>query len=70
MVSQDIWDKTQRIISELTNMELEDSEGINWARMESIIGFLIYISRKYRDIYIYLKGIHLTMDIWIPYRDK
>ena len=70
LVSHDIWDKTQRIISELTNMEMEDSEGINRARMESIIGFLIYVSMKYRDMNPYLKGIHLTLDSWIPYRDK
>ena len=31
-------------------MDMEDSEGINWARMESIIGFLIYVARKYRNM--------------------
>ena len=46
MVLQDIWDKTQRIITELTSMEMEDSEGMHWASMESIIGFLVYVTRK------------------------
>ena len=70
MVSQDIWDKTQRIIAELSRMDMEDSEGMHWDRMESIIGLLKYIARKYRDMNTYLKGLHLTLDIWIPYRDK
>ena len=38
--------------------------------MESIIGFLIYVSMKYRDANPYLKGIHLTLDSWIPYREE
>ena len=56
--------------SRTNRMDLEDSEGMHWARMESIIGFLIHFSRKYRDINHYLKGLHLILDIWILYRDK
>ena len=51
-------------------MDLEDSEGMHWARMESIIGFLIYFDRIYRDINPYLKGIHFMLDSWILWRDK
>ena len=51
-------------------MDMEDSEGMHWARMESIIGFLIYLARKYRNINPYLKGLHLMLDIWILYRYK
>ena len=49
---------------------MEDSEDMHWDRMESIIGLLKYIARKYRDMNPYLKGLHLTLDIWILYRDK
>ena len=58
------------IIAEITHMDLEDSEGVHWDRMESIIGLLIYIARKYRYTNPYLKGLHLTLGSWIPYRDK
>ena len=51
-------------------MDMETSEGMNSDRMESIIGLLIYIARKYMDMNPYLKGLHLTLDICIPYRDK
>ena len=70
MVSHDIWDKTQSIIAELTRMDMEDSEGMHWDRMESIKGLLIYIARKYRDMNPYLKELHLTLDSWILNRDK
>ena len=46
-------------------MDLEDSEVVHWARMESIIGFLIYVTRKYRDMNSYLKGLHLMLDSWM-----
>ena len=58
------------IIAEITHMDLEDSEGMHWARMESIIGLLIYVVRKYRDMNPYLKGFHLKLYSWIPYIDK
>ena len=48
---------------ELTHMDMEDIEGMHWARMESITGFLIYLARKYRYINPYLKGLHLMLDI-------
>ena len=43
---------------------------MHWYRMESIIGLLIYVARKYRGMNLYLKGIHLTLDSCIPYIDK
>ena len=55
---------------ELTSMDLEDSEGMYWARMESIRGVLIYFASKYRDVNPYLKGLNLILYSWIPYRDK
>jgi hypothetical protein len=39
------------------------------ARLESIRGFLIYVFRTYRSASVYLKGLHLTIDSWRPYRD-
>ena len=55
---------------ELTSMELEDSEGVHQARMESIKGFLMNVTSTNRDTTPYLKGLRLTLDIWIPYIDK
>ena len=39
------------------------------ARMEFIRGLLVYVSRTYRDMNPYLKGVHLTLDSWRPYID-
>ena len=37
---------------------------------ERIRGFLIYVSRTYRAMVPYLKGLHLTLDFWRPGRDE
>ena len=34
------------------------------AELESIRGFLVYVARTYWDMVAYLKGLHLTIDIW------
>ena len=51
-------------------MELEDSEGVHLTRMESIKGFLMYVTSTYRDTTPYFKGLHLILDSGIPYIDK
>ena len=51
-------------------MDMEDSEGMHRASMESIRGFLLYLPRIYRDINPYLNVLHLTLDSKRPYRDK
>ena len=52
---------------ELNIMDLKDSEGIYWARMESIRGFLLYFNSTYTDMTPYLKGLSLTLYSWRPY---
>ena len=39
-------------------------------RLQQIQGFLIYVARTYSWINLYLKGLHLTIDMWRPTRDK
>ena len=51
-------------------MEREGRYGITRERMESIRGFLVYVSRTYEETTPYLKGFHLTLDICKAYRDE
>ena len=51
-------------------MEREVRYGMNIARMDSIINFLVYVSRTYRDTNPYFKGVYLTLVSWIPYMDE
>lgn len=49
---------------------LRESDTIDHKTLESHRGFLIYISRTYLAITPYLKGIHLTLDSWRPWRSE
>ena len=43
---------------------------LNHKQLEKDRSFLIYLSRTYRSMCPYLKGIHQTLDSWRPGRDK
>ena len=51
-------------------MEREGRYGMSRERMDSIRGFLVYVSSTYKYMTPYLKGVNLTLDSWIPFRDK
>jgi hypothetical protein len=63
----------QRLVDEMISLrkvrEKEDRsprsrQGVDRKAPESYLGFLIYVSRTYSSMVPYLKGIHLTLDIW------
>ena len=70
LVSHDRWDKVKRLIQVLVDMEDKEEAGLDRDKMESTGLFLVYVDRKYRDMNPYLKGLHLTVDIWKPFRDN
>jgi hypothetical protein len=58
-----------------TTPEDEDSKKapvgyLPFKQAERIRGFLIYVSRTYKAMVPYLKGLHLTLDSWRPNRDE
>jgi hypothetical protein len=72
MVGQDKWEKGQRLSQELWEMsEGYQREGtlMDRKRLESIRGFLLYLTRTYPNMTPHLKGMHLTIDGWRPDRN-
>jgi hypothetical protein len=74
-VSQERWDKTRTkvawIVTEL-RARLMDEKGrctVDRKLLESVRGFLVYVSMTYPSMVPYLKGIHLTLETWRPNRD-
>ncbi|KAL7468881.1 hypothetical protein ACHAXS_009127 [Conticribra weissflogii] len=63
------WEKTRQGVREVESM-LRKPEAMPRKRLEQIRGFLIYVSRTFRWMTPYLKGIHLTIDGWRPDRDS
>jgi hypothetical protein len=68
-VSQECWVKAKNMIFWIRD-SLRESDTIDHKMLESHRGFLIYISRTYLAITPYLKGIHLTLDSWRPWRSE
>jgi hypothetical protein len=68
MVSQERWDKTkerlQWIQQQFDASPPDKLPKILHKKLESIRGFLVYVSRTYSEMVPYLKGIHLTLDSW------
>ena len=62
-VSQEKWDKCKRQINWIDEHSKHPG-GIPFKELESIRGFLIYVTRTYPTMVPYLKGIHQTLDSW------
>jgi hypothetical protein len=72
MVSQDKWEKGQRLAEELWEMNRgydQEKTLLDRHRLESIRGFLLYLTRTYPNMTPHLKGLHLSIDGWRPDRD-
>jgi hypothetical protein len=65
-LTKQFWDK---------EIVVKEREGIKEGRMEhkraeSFRGFPVYVSRTYKSMVPYLKGLHLSLDSWRKDRDK
>jgi hypothetical protein len=66
MVSQKKWDKTKRLIQEMGEMVAKDH--LPLARLLQVRGLFMYVVWTYPWINPYMKGLHLTLDSWRPFR--
>lgn len=63
LTTQEKWDKTKSHL-EWINSNINNPEGLENKRLQSIRGFLVYVSRTYGSLVPYLKGLHATIDSW------
>jgi hypothetical protein len=68
-ISQERWEKTKLILNWTDNSTTE-CDKIEFKTLESYRGFLVYVVRTYPMMNPYLKGIHLTLDSWRPWRKE
>mmetsp|Transcript_20485 Transcript_20485/g.29214 ORF Transcript_20485/g.29214 Transcript_20485/m.29214 type:complete len:595 (-) Transcript_20485:2495-4279(-) len=66
-ISQERWDKAKCILNWIQE-HVTTGDDIPFKLLESHRGFLIYLVRTYPALNPYLKGIHLTLDSWQPWR--
>jgi hypothetical protein len=68
-IPQERWDKAKCILLWIET-QIKQGDTIEFKTLESHRGFLVYIARTYPMINPYLKGIHLTLDSWRPWRKE
>ena len=67
VVAQERWVKAQNMIKWIQE-EMKAGDTIEFKPLERYRGYLIYLCRTYDAINPYLKGIHLSLDSWRPWR--
>ena len=69
LITQERWEKMKMIIQWISDQLSESQDrSIEHKTLERYRGVLVYISRTYPALVPYLKGIHLTLDSWRPWR--
>jgi hypothetical protein len=68
-VIKERWEKTKSIISWIDHA-MSEGETIEFKTLERYRGYLVYVSRMYPVLVPYLKGVHLTLDSWRPWRKE
>jgi hypothetical protein len=73
LAPQDKWEKLRQQIEWLgcENLKVERGslKGIPYEELEKVRGFMVHMVRTYPGLNPYLKGIHLTLCLWLPGRD-
>lgn len=69
LIAEKKWAKAKKWLDWMHGC-LESSSLLNHKELERCRGFLIYVSRTYKSMRPYLRGIHMTIENWRPNRDE
>ena len=70
LTSEEKWRKLQTIVEKWLKLINEGAQELNHKELLSDRGFLVYVTRAYPGMIPYLKGFHLTIEMWRGNRDK
>lgn len=70
LTSQEKWDKTKAICEHWMSLLVEGKTEVPFKQMESDRGFLVYVANAYPCMRPYLKGFHLSLEMWRGGRDS
>ena len=69
LTSQDKWDKAKAICTKWLKWIQEGNTDLPFKPLESDRGFLVYVTNAYPAMKPYLKGFHLSLEMWRGGRD-
>ena len=69
LTSEEKWDKMKRILKDwYTILSMGDKE-LSHGKLAADRGFMVYVTRTYPPMVPYLKGFHLSLEMWRGGRD-
>jgi hypothetical protein len=69
LTSQDKWDRTKAICQHWHSLLVQGQTELPFKQLESDRGFLVYVANAYPAMKPYLKGFHLSLEMWRGGRD-
>ena len=69
LTSRDKWSKMKRILNKWSKVLASSEPQLSHKELLSDRGFLVYVTRTYPAMVPYLKGFHLTIEMWRGGRD-
>mmetsp|Transcript_11711 Transcript_11711/g.19385 ORF Transcript_11711/g.19385 Transcript_11711/m.19385 type:complete len:1450 (-) Transcript_11711:1434-5783(-) len=70
LTSPEKWEKLRGILKKWLTLIKEGEEKLDHKELLSDRGFLVYVSKTYPAMIPYLKGFHLTIEMWRDNRDR
>jgi len=64
LTSQEKWDRMKAICQHWLDVINEGHETLEFKRLRSDRGFMVYVTQVYPSMKPYLKGFHLTLEMW------
>lgn len=70
LTSQEKWDRTRDICKHWFAKVMEGEKELHFKSLQSDRGFLVYVANAYPAMKPYLKGFHLSLEMWRGGRDE
>jgi hypothetical protein len=69
LVSQEKWDRLKAIFRYWLDLLLKGQTELDFKKLRSDRGFMVYVTQAYPSLKPYLKGFHLSLETWRGGRD-
>ena len=70
LTSQEKWDRMKAICKHWRVILEKGDTDLDFKRLRSDRGFMVYVTQAYRRMKPYLKGFHLSLETWRGGRDS
>ena len=70
LTSQEKWDCTKSICKHWLDLLNQGKMELNFKQLRSDLSFMVYVTQAYPGLKPYLKGFHLSLEMWRDGQDS